>query len=57
MAIQHRAKTERVYVKVDSSFDPTGFIPSGQDIMMAGDSVLVVLSGYRISDIKEILED
>jgi len=32
-------------------------IPSGQDIMMAGDSVLVVLSGYRISDIKEILED
>lgn len=32
-------------------------IPSGQDIMMPGDSVLVVLSGYRISDIKEILED
>ena len=32
-------------------------IPNGQDIMMAGDSVLVVLSGYRISDIKEILED
>lgn len=32
-------------------------IPSGQDSMMAGDSVLVVLSGYRISDIKEILED
>ena len=31
-------------------------IPSGQDIMMTGDSVLVVLSGYRISDIKEILE-
>ena len=26
MAIQHRAKTERVYVKVDSSFDPTGFM-------------------------------
>lgn len=32
-------------------------IPSGQDMMMTGDSVLVVLSGYRISDIKEILED
>lgn len=32
-------------------------IPSGQDAMMAGDSVIVVLSGYRISDIKEILED
>ena len=32
-------------------------IPSGQDRMMTGDSVLVVLSGYRISDIKEILED
>ncbi len=32
-------------------------IPSGQDIMQAGDSVLVVLSGYRVSDIKEILED
>lgn len=31
--------------------------PSGQDSMMAGDSVVVVLSGYRISDIKEILED
>lgn len=32
-------------------------LPGGQDMMMAGDSVLVVLSGYRISDIKEILED
>lgn len=32
-------------------------IPSGQDIIQAGDSVLVVLSGYRISDIKDILED
>lgn len=32
-------------------------IPSGQDMITAGDSVLVVLSGYRISDIKEILED
>lgn len=32
-------------------------IPSGQDIIKVGDSVLVVLSGYRISDIKEILED
>jgi len=26
-------------------------------MMKAGDSVLVVISGYRISDIKEILED
>lgn len=32
-------------------------IPSGQDVIMAGDSLLVVISGYRISDIKEILED
>ena len=32
-------------------------LPGGQDMMMAGDSVLVVLSGYRISDIQEILED
>ncbi len=32
-------------------------LPGGQDMMLAGDSVLVVLSGYRISDIKEILED
>ena len=32
-------------------------IPSGQDSMQAGDSVLVVISGYRVSDIKEILED
>lgn len=32
-------------------------IPSGQDSMMAGDSILVVISGYRVSDIKEILED
>lgn len=32
-------------------------IPSGQDMMMAGDSVLVVISGYVVSDIKEILED
>lgn len=31
-------------------------IPSGQDSMKAGDSVLVVISGYRVSDIKEILE-
>ena len=34
-----------------------GIIPTGQDMMLAGDSVLVVISGYRISDIKEILED
>ena len=32
-------------------------LPTGQDMMKAGDSVLVVLSGYRVSDIKEILED
>lgn len=32
-------------------------IPSGQDMMMEGDSVLVVISGYRVSDIREILED
>ncbi len=32
-------------------------IPSGQDSMKAGDSVLVVISGYRVYDIKEILED
>ena len=32
-------------------------LPGGQDMMMAGESVLVVLSGYRISDIQEILED
>lgn len=32
-------------------------LPGGQDMMKAGDLVLVVLSGYRISDIQEILED
>lgn len=32
-------------------------IPTGHDMMLAGDSVLVVISGYRISDIQEILED
>ena len=31
-------------------------IPTGQDMMLAGDSVLVVIYGYRISDIREILE-
>lgn len=31
-------------------------IPTGQDMMLAGDSVLVVISGYRIYDIQEILE-
>lgn len=31
-------------------------LPSGQDVIKAGDSVLVVLSGYRVSDIQEILE-
>ncbi len=32
-------------------------IPAGQDMMLAGDSVLVVIYGYRIYDIQEILED
>ena len=32
-------------------------IPTGQDMMLAGDSVLVVISGYRIYDIKEVLGD
>lgn len=32
-------------------------IPTGQDMMLAGDSVLVVISGYRVYDIKEVLED
>ena len=32
-------------------------VPSGQDCMMPGDSVLVATSGYHVSDIKEILED
>lgn len=32
-------------------------IPTGNDMMLAGDSVLIVISGYRISDIQEILED
>ncbi len=31
-------------------------IPSGQDMMLPGDSVLVVCHGNRISDIKDILE-
>lgn len=30
--------------------------PGGQDKIQVGDSVMVVLSGYRISDIEEILE-
>lgn len=30
--------------------------PGGQDRIQVGDSVMVVLSGYRISDIEEILE-
>ena len=32
-------------------------IPTGQDMMLAGDSVLIVIYGYRIHDIQEILED
>ncbi len=31
-------------------------LPSGQDVVKVGDSVLVVISGYSISDILEILE-
>ena len=32
-------------------------LPSGQSVIKKGDSVLVVISGYRISDILETLED
>ena len=32
-------------------------IPTGQDMMLPGDTVLVVISGYRIVDIEEILEE
>lgn len=32
-------------------------VPSGQDCMMPGDSVMVATSGYHVSDILEILED
>lgn len=32
-------------------------VPSGQDCMMPGDSVMIATSGYNVSDIKEILED
>ena len=31
--------------------------PRGQDMIMVGDTVMVVLSGYRLSDIEDILED
>ena len=31
--------------------------PSGQDMIMVGDTVMVVLSGYRLSYIEDILED
>lgn len=31
--------------------------PGGQDMIMVGDTVMVVLSGYRLSDIEDILED
>ena len=31
--------------------------PGGQDMIQVGDTVMVVLSGYRISDIEDILED
>ena len=31
--------------------------PGGQDKIMVGDTVMVVLSGYRLSDIEDILED
>ena len=32
-------------------------VPSGQDCMMPGDSVMIATSGYNVSDIREILED
>ena len=32
-------------------------VPSGQDCMRPGDSVMVATSGYNVSDIEEILED
>lgn len=32
-------------------------IPTGQDRMEPGDSILVIISGYRVSDIQQILED
>lgn len=32
-------------------------VPSGQDCMLPGDSVMVATSGYNVSDIEEILED
>ena len=31
-------------------------VPSGQDCMLPGDSVMVATSGYNVSDIEEILE-
>ena len=31
--------------------------PGGQDMIKVGDTVMVVLSGYRLSDIEDILED
>ena len=31
--------------------------PGGQDMIQVGDTVMVVLSGYRLSDIEDILED
>jgi threonyl-tRNA synthetase len=31
--------------------------PGGQDKIKVGDTVMVVLSGYRLSDIEDILED
>ena len=31
--------------------------PGGSDMIMVGDTVMVVLSGYRLSDIEDILED
>ena len=62
------AKKHGVKISVDLNFRKNTLIcciyrngkvilPGGQDMMLAGDSVLVVISGYRISDIKEILED
>ena len=35
----------------------TVIFPGGQDMIKVGDTVMVVLSGYRLSDIEDILED
>ena len=37
--------------------DGRAIFPGGQDMIQVGDTVMVVLSGYRLSDIEDILED